>query len=202
MKKVKKKVGIKEYLKKEYNNSFNFIIESKKYIYTIIGLFSFFALIGFFVPIPEEIILKIIEFFKELISKTEQFNQLEMISFLFKNNILASFFGLVFGAFFGIFSIINAALNGFILGVVSNMSVAENGALSLFRLVPHGIFELPALFISLGMGLRLGFFIFSKEKVKEFNYRLKGSLKSFLMVIIPLLLIAAIIEGLLIIFSR
>ena len=34
----------------------------------------------------------------------------------------------------------------------------------LFRLLPHGIFELPAIFISLGLGLRFGMFIFQKEK--------------------------------------
>lgn len=192
----------KKNILKEYNDAFKFISESKKYIYSIIAVFLFFAFVGFFFPLPEEIILKFIEYFKDLIEQTQGFGSVEMITFLFKNNTLASFFGLVFGAFFGVFPIINAILNGFVLGIAASMSVAENGVLSLLRLLPHGIFELPALFISLGMGLRLGFFIFTKEKIKEFNYRLKGSLKSFLLIVIPLLLMAAIIEGFLIVLSR
>lgn len=192
----------KKNILKEYKSAFNFIIESKKYIYSIIYIFAFFTLVGFFLPIPQEIISQIIEYFKELLKETQGFNSIDMILFLFKNNTFASFFGLVFGSFFGIFSVINAALNGFVLGIAANMSVTENGILSLWRILPHGIFELPALFISLGMGLRLGFFIFSKEKMKEFNYRLKGALKSFLMIVIPLLLIASIIEGFLIVLSQ
>jgi len=195
-------IKVNKYLKKEYGEAFKFLRESKKYIYFVIYLFIFFALVGFFVPIPQAIIEKIITYFKYLLEQTDAYNSIEMIGFLFKNNVFASFFGLIFGAFFGIFSIINTILNGFVLGFAANLSVTENGIFSLWRIFPHGIFEIPALFISLGMGIRLGFFVFAKEKSKEFNYRLKGSLKTFFYIVVPLLLIAAIIEGILIIFSR
>lgn len=189
-------------IKKEYSSAFKFLRETKKYTYIIIYIFSFFALLGFFIPMPEEVALKIIEYFKELIEYTQGFGFIEMFAFLFKNNVLASFFGLVFGAFFGVFSIFNSMLNGFVVGFASSLSVAQSGISSLWRLIPHGIFELPALFISLGLGLRLGFFIFTKDKIKEFNKRLKGSLKVFLYVVVPLLFIAAIIESLLIVLGN
>jgi len=44
--------------------------------------------------------------------------------------------------------------------------VQTDGFLSLWRLLPHGIFELPAVFISLGMGLKIGMFIFQKKKLE------------------------------------
>ena len=55
----------------------------------------------------------------------------------------------------------------------------------------------PMIELSFGLGIRLGFGVFSKEKFKERFYH---SFNVFLMIIIPLLIIAAIIEGLLIAF--
>jgi len=54
---------------------------------------------------------------------------------------------------------------------------------------------LPALFISLGLGLRIGTFIFEKDKIKTLKIYLIKSIKVFFFVIIPLLVIAAVIEG-------
>ena len=63
-----------------------------------------------------------------------------------------------------------------------------------------GDFELPALFISIGLGLKLGLFLFIRQpKERFFNY-LINSLRVFIFIILPLLLLAAIIEGLLIAF--
>jgi stage II sporulation protein M len=78
--------------------------------------------------------------------------------------------------------------------------VYEEGILVLWRLLPHGIFELPALFLSAGLGLRLGTFIFRKNKLKSLKNYLFESLRVFLFIIFPFLLIAAIIEGILISF--
>jgi stage II sporulation protein M len=63
------------------------------------------------------------------------------------------------------------------------------------NLLPHGIFELPAIFISFGMGLKFGTFLFYKEKMKKFAEFFSNSLRVFVFVILPLLVIAAIIEG-------
>lgn len=189
------------YIKREYKVCFDYIKESKNYIYGIIVIFLLFALLGFVVPLPEEIKVALIEYFKELVKETEGFNSREMIFFLFQNNVSASFFGLLLGVFMGIFPIFNSILNGFVLGFASKLSVVENGVFSLWRLFPHGIFELPALFISLGLGLKLGTFIFEKEKGKSFRIFFEKSIKTFIFVIVPLLILAAIIEGILIVLG-
>jgi len=44
------------------------------------------------------------------------------------------------------------------------LSVGIEGYGILWRLVPHGIFELPAVFISLGLGIKLGTFIFREYR--------------------------------------
>lgn len=191
----------KNFLIDSFKESIAFIKESKNYIYSITALFFFFALVGFFVPVPLEIESQIIEFFQEIIAETEGMSSIELILFITLNNIQSSFFGLFLGIFLGIFPVFSSIFNGYIVGFVSNLSVSNAGFLSLFRLLPHGIFELPALFISLGLGLRLGAWVFYSNK-REFKKEFMGSLKAFVIIVIPLLIIAGIIEGLLIFFMR
>ena len=143
----------------------------------------------------------ILEFIKELLEKTENMSQSEITKFIFLNNLQSSFTGMIFGIFLGIFPIVVAMLNGYILGFVALLSVSSDGIFVLWRLVPHGIFELPAIFISLGLGLKFGTFIFQKDKPESFRNYFWSSIKTFAFIVFPLLAIAAIIEGALIAFS-
>ena len=124
-----------------------------------------------------------------------------MIRFIFFNNVQSAFFGMIFGVLLGLFPVIFAITNGYVLGFVASVSVNAEGILILLRLFPHGIFELPAIFISLGLGLKIMTFIFEKNKLKTLKIYTKNSLRTFLFIIIPLLIIAAVIEGTLIFFN-
>jgi stage II sporulation protein M len=193
-----KKRGKKFSIKGEYKQSWKYIKECRNYIYAIISIFFIFVLAGFFIPVPETLKNELIKIIQELLEETKGFNQRQMIEFIFLNNLKSSFFGVVFGMFFGIFPVVSSLLNGYLLGFVAFASVNEGGFLILWKLFPHGIFELPAVFISLGMGLKFGTFIFEKQKKKKFLEFFWKSLKVFVLIIIPLLIIAAIIEGTLI----
>ncbi len=195
MKKIKTKKKEQFNLKKEYKKSWNYVKESKKFIFAVIGIFFVFVLIGFFIPVPEFIYNKIMEFIQELLKQTQSMSQLELIKFITLNNLESTFKGIFFGILLGIPPIISAIANGYLLGFVSLMSVNQDGFLVLWRILPHGIFELPAVFISLGLGLKLGTFIFQKNKKKAFMNYLINSLKVFLLIVVPLLIIAGIIEG-------
>lgn len=187
-------------LKREYKESWNYIKESRKFIYVIIGIFAIFALIGFFVPFPAPIIEKLLEFMRDVLGKTQGMNQFELTKFIFFNNLQSSFFGMILGFAFGIFPILVAIANGILLGFVASISVSQNGIFVLWRLLPHGIFELLAIFISLGLGLKFGTFIFQKNKSESFRNYFWNSLKVFFFVVLPLLILAAIIEGTLVHF--
>jgi len=154
--------------------------------------------VGFFVPLPAEISKELLDYFRKIIEETKGFGLFDLIIFLFRNNSFSGFMGLFFGVVLGIFPVINAIINGLVLGFVSNLSVTESGAFSLWRLLPHGIFELPAIFISLGLGVKLSTFIFKKDKLDSLRDFLEKSFWSFLLIVIPLLVLAAIIEGTLI----
>jgi stage II sporulation protein M len=198
MKRSKNK--IKAFLEKNYSKSFSYLKESKRHIYGVIILFFVFLLIGFLVSLPQEFSSMILEYLRELVQKTEGFGFLEMFSFIFLNNSLVGFFSIVFGILFGIFPILSVISNGFILGYVMKMSVYSAGFSSLWRILPHGIFELPAIFISFGLGVKIGTFFLHDNALKKFKEYFLESLRVFVFIILPLLFIAGIIESLLIIF--
>lgn len=199
MKKTKKNKQRKPALQNSYMESFRYIKETKNFIYLTIGIFCLFVLAGFFLPVPLGLEQTITSFIERLLSETEGFSQSQMISYIFFNNFQSSFMGVALGTLFGVFPMISALANGYILGFVASRITEGNGPLILWRILPHGIFELPALFISLGMGARLGTFIFKKNKAETFRYNLLNSIKTFFLVVVPLLIIAAIIEGSLIV---
>jgi len=185
-------------LKKEYIESWKYIKESRNFIYIAIGIFLASFIFAFFVSPSGTFLNVILEFIQELLEKTQGMSATELMGFIFLNNLQSSFFGMVLGVVLGVFPALALIANGYILGFVSSLTVAESGILSLWRLLPHGIFELPALFISLGLGLKLGSFIFQKKKQESFRSFLLNSLRVFLFIVIPLLIIAGIIEGILI----
>ena len=187
-------------LREQYKLSWNYLKVCRNFILVGIGIFFLFALIGFFVPIPEQLSAKILEFIKEILEQTEGLSHLGLFKFIFFNNIQSSFFTVIFGVFFGIFPVLAAIANGYLVGFVSLISVQSEGFLSLWRLLPHGVFELPAIFISIGMGMRLGTFFLRKKPLKELEDNLIDSLRTFLFVVFPLLLIAGIVEASLIFF--
>ena len=84
------------------------------------------------------------------------------------------------------------------MGYVCKLTVGVEGLASLWKLLPYGIFELIAIFLSLGFGFSLGMTIFHKNPEAGFKRKIIMIVKTFFLLIIPLLLIAAIIEGVLI----
>lgn len=198
MKNKKRKIEKQQnFWKRNYSLSWNYIKESKSYLLFILLLFLSAFVVALFYQ-PPEIVEIIKKFVEELLRKTQDLNTWQMIIFILDNNLKSSFIALLLGIFFGIFPVITTFSNGYILGFVSEKVVEAEGGFVLWRLFPHGIFEFPAIILALALGVKFGFFWFSKEKKKEFLRRLEQSLRVFLFVILPLLIIAAIIEGILI----
>lgn len=190
---MKKKFNLKE----QYLKCWKHISSSKQFIFLIIEVFVLFVILGFIIPLPEVLHQEVVEYLMEIISETDGLGAFGLMRYIFFNNLASSFFGMVFGIALGFVPVLTTLFNGFVLGFVAEMAVSSNGVVSLWRLFPHGIFELPAIFISLGLGLRLGLSIFDKKKDAVKN-NLIESIRVFLFVIFPLLFVAAIIEGLLI----
>ncbi|MGV8142352.1 MAG: stage II sporulation protein M [Candidatus Pacearchaeota archaeon] len=197
--KMAKRKNWKHELHNLFVDSWNLVKEQKKFIYAVIGVFLAGSLIGFIqadtlAPYFKEII-------GEIIDKTQGLDFLEMFWFIFSNNITSSLVALLFGVLFGIFPLMTALFNGALLGYVYSEASALAGYGVIWRLIPHGIFELPAIFISLGLGVYVGSALFGKDKIVTVLARLKNSFRAFLTVVFLLLAIAALIESALIVYA-
>lgn len=182
-------------IKRKFSEAWSYVKETRNYIYLIIAIFIMSSLIGFFYS---EQFGFIDEFLREILEKTQGLNALELMLFIFQNNLMSAFLASLLGVFLGIFPIVNAISNGVVLGYVLSISYEVSGILEFWRILPHGIFELTAIFIALGVGVKLGMFVFAPNKRKELRRRFYNSANVFLMIVIPLLILAAVIEGLLI----
>ena len=195
-KRRKLQIGKKRFsLESQFFEALRYIKESRNYIYLVIGIFLLSALIAFVYPSNFSFFDNLL---RDLLDKTRGLSGFSLISYIFTNNVLSAFLGLFFGIFLGLFSFINGMINGAVLGYVFAKIYAINGINDFWRILPHGVFELPAIFIALGLGVKLGFFIFSRNMKEEFFRRFYNSFLTFLLIIVPLLVLAAIIEGLLI----
>ncbi|MHC1594916.1 MAG: stage II sporulation protein M [Methanotrichaceae archaeon] len=80
-----------------------------------------------------------------------------MMGFIFLNNLFASTIAMLLGIGFGIVPALVAVLNGVVLGVIGYHAIETIGVMYLVAaILPHGIIELPAVLICIGVGFRLG----------------------------------------------
>jgi len=126
-------------------------------------------------------------------------SKLQLAAAIFLNNALKTLATILFGCLFGVIPGIFLFANGIALGLVFSLSVPTRGLwLSLASIVPHGVFELPAVFFGTSIGLMLGAHavksIFTGTETTLGAELIRG-LRIFCTVILPLLLIAAFVEA-------
>lgn len=124
-------------------------------------------------------------------------------SFIFANNVRATFLVFLAGAFsFSVLGmlvyLLNVSLVGGVLGVFKIIGYSPV-ALFAAGLLPHGIFEIPALILASAVVLRMGAVIVTPQVGKSMGEivleQLADWLKVFLGLVVPLLAVAAIIEA-------
>ncbi len=142
----------------------------------------------------------VLKLLKDAFGGITALDPLEMLIEIFKNNIRNSFAALLLGLAFGIVPFTFAVLNGIVLGVIVDFFVKTKGALFvLAAILPHGIIELPAVLMSVGIGFRLGHAAYlSLMRLKtacELMNELRQAIIFYVKIIAPLLLLAALIES-------
>ena len=186
---------MKNFLIDNYSKCWKFLIECRWYNVFVTGIFSLLFLIGFTFPVFFR--AEIIVFVEELIELVEGKGLIETFFFIFFNNLKATFFAIILGVSFGILPLFVAITNGYLIGFVSREVAMIEGISALWRLFPHGIFELPAVIFSIGIGIKIGvdLLIVKKNKKERLKINYIEGLRFFLFVVIPLLLLAGIIEA-------
>lgn len=193
----------KNFFVENYKKCWKFAKKSEWFFVFAGGLFALTFLIGFAYPVFFR--AEIFEMIKGLMLKLEGKGMIDMIALIFLNNMWASFLAIVLGVFLGVFPIITCVVNGYLLGFVAREAVVADGIFTMWKILPHGIFELPAVLFSIGIGIRLGsqvvggwWMVDGGDKNRRVGYVFREGLRFFVFVVFPLLLVAGIIEGVLI----
>jgi stage II sporulation protein M len=123
----------------------------------------------------------------------------QLAAAIFFNNGLKSLGAMFLGVLLGVVPLLMLLVNGAALGALVFLAIPGRGlAPTLLAIVPHGILELPAVWLATSVGLMLGGLAIKRFARKtEINLRdeLARAGRFFWVTIIPLLLFAALIEA-------
>ncbi len=117
---------------------------------------------------------------------------------IFMNNAAKTLLAILLGSVLGFVPSIFLLANGIALGVALSLSIQTRGVwLSILAILPHGVLELPAVFLGTSIGLLLGM-----QTIKRLRGRserpvlseLRPAVRFYCTVIVPLLLLAALVE--------
>lgn len=170
------------------------------YLATSVALFVAGAILG---ALATSFAPHIAQYFNQNVAEFVKFfralPKLALAVAIFLNNSIKALLVVVGGLALGIFPVIFLLANGAALGFVLAASMQSRGVLNaLLAIVPHGIFELPAILLATSMGLLLGrcaikqFFGSSETSIST---ELALALKFFARIVVPLLVIAALVEA-------
>lgn len=180
-------------------------MDSREYLFSL-GSFFIFALLFFIFSIvsgflgakffPERV-LPILTVLRATYGEVATWKSSQQFLFVVFNNSFLLFLILLFSFFFGIFPIFVLFLNGAVLGALFFfLKDSLPTSLFLIAILPHGIFEIPVLIIACSSGLKIakktiGIILAKEEGLRE---EIFSALKFFLKFLIPLLILAALIE--------
>lgn len=179
---------------------------SKYYILAAAIIFGFGIYSGFSSTDLDEMLAQMTQQvfgeIQEEISESDNPTQTSIL-LIFLNNVRAVFFMMILGIGIGLFPAFSMLLNGILVGFV--LRIQQSAGLPLDELIlkgllPHGLFELPAIFIAAGYGLRLGItlvrrlFPSQRSIVQDIRSILKSGIPLFGFLVV-LLLVASIIES-------
>ena len=170
----------------------------KKWIFIAIGLFVLGMAFGLAMPVGiSDVLAEDLEALKQLAAMLGPF-KISTAAFIFLKNASALIFSFIFSPVLCLLPILALTVNGWLLSFISAAVVQEESlGLLLAVLLPHGIFELPALIIGEAAALSFGAMVIvaliSKKRRSQLSPNLKQNLK-YLLLAFALLLPAAIIE--------
>jgi stage II sporulation protein M len=121
----------------------------------------------------------------------------EIIGKVFLRNVSASLIIMLLGITV-ILPPVVLALNGFVIGLIFRFAMEKGmGPLSVAAgILPHGMFELPAIFLSAAVGMRVGLELATKKgrRISSGAQAIREAAAAYMLAVLPLLAIAAVVE--------
>lgn len=143
-----------------------------------------------------------IEIMKEFLKNfsSRDIHPFTIFSIIVLNNSIKSFVAMVLGILLGVAPILFVMINGTIIGIFANVFGEEIGTMSfVLKILPHGILEIPAVILASSYGVWLGI-EFVRDR-KNIDKHLRFATNKFVKIVLPMLIIAAMIETYLIVTS-
>ena len=170
----------------------------KKWVIVAVFLFSVGLVLGLVPPRGlDDFIRANLGTLEDLASTIEPFTLTTLVIIIAKNS-MAFIFSFALSPLFCIVPVLTLVLNGSVISFVSAMVVEkESLGVLLLALLPHGVFELPAIIIGMAASLSFGAAamqaVFNREKRTQLLPSLKQNSK-YLLLALALLVPAAIME--------
>ena len=175
------------YERSYFGEVFQTLREAQGFLALAVLFFAVGAVAGYLSPEAGE---RLLESFGEFVAGLAGRSAPELMLIIFLRNAVVALLSILAGVALGVFPLFSALTNGMLFGAVMMLLPGD-----VWRVIPHGIFELPAIFIAWGLGLWCGAWLFQRRRGALIKDRVRRSLRVFLGLVLPLLLVAAIIEG-------
>ncbi len=163
-------------------------------VLALIFLAGFLA--GGVAPLP--IGKELSELFRTLAEHSVDLSGGTLFLFILVNNVFASILLLLSGVLLGVLPVLSVAFNGFVLGVFYRLASGVQGyGKAAMGVIPHGIFEIPALLVAASYGVWLGMAVLRRIRRKEtapLGSMINHALERYFVVVFPLLVVAAAVE--------
>jgi len=170
----------------------------KRWIFIAVFLFGIGILLGLATPANNSLTSEYVTVFEESFTSILALPRPFIALFIFLKNTLALLISFALSPIFCLVPILALIINGWMIAFVSTLVIEEESiGFLLAGLLPHGIFELPALVIGQAAALSFGTVVilalFKEERRKLILPSLKQNLR-YLAIALVLLLPAAVIE--------
>ena len=131
----------------------------------------------------------------KLFDEFREYRGVELFIRIFFQNSRATAIILYSGFILSITPTLATLMNGLVIGHFFERFSQKTSTFELIlSLIPHGVFEIPAMIIAISIGTKFGLWPFSKNKKETIKTNFIYFSKFYFFVIVPLLLIAALIE--------
>lgn len=185
-------------MNEKYENDLSYLKDIKIHFLLITLVFFLSTAAGFFYSsVNPEYAMQLMDEVSKMLDIIEDLSPIGIMLFIFFNNAIKSLIILILGIGFGIIPLLFIAYNGFIIGIVVYAVSDENGFMYILSaILPHGILELPMVFISAAIGLKMGYLLFSSVKGQSVDIKTEFSrgVRFYFYRVIPLLFVAAVVE--------
>lgn len=171
-----------------------YITRLQPLLITCVFLFTFSLVMGYFLgpDISPTLLDELLGEFPD----PSNMGVFDLFGFILINNLSKSLIFMLAGFILGLPPLIFVVLNGFFIGWVAYSFGAEYGlGFVMLALIPHGIVEIPAILLSMAVGMGLGFQLINKLRGRgSIMSDIRNAIGLFIWRIAPMIILAAILE--------